>query len=454
MTGPTQDTPTDDTSLLARVLRPRVVLPALGVLLVVTVLFAPTVGDTRNALTTHSTSAGGARGLQDIARRLGWRTVRRDVRLTSVPRLDSTATYAVLAPVVDVSVEETHVLLDAVRRGAGLLVVPQRGSPLSDSLGIAPASFGAPQLLSPADSTASCTDDQNRRGLIDWAGTGVQSFWLVPRVGLPDDTVVFARLQATAETRRRVAAAGADTLKGALGTAGPDGILTAAVGFALGRGRVVVVADPDWLRNDVLRVCEWNAAPQAARMLDYLRGSPSAGGLLVFDEYHQGYGRHASTSAVIRSALEDTPPGRAVLQAVAAALVLLAAVGARALPPRPRTRFERRSPLEHVGALAHAYGQVGATRTAARRLVRGLRRRHTVAAVSTARVGTGGPSGSGASSDDDLFLDAVVARHPAVAPDVTALRVAMAEGGAARGSSDDARRLGTAAAAIDAALRS
>ena len=59
-----------------------------------------------------------------------------------------------------------------------------------------------------------------------------------------------------------------------------------------GRGRVAIVSDPDQLRNDVLRECTWNAGVTAIRMLEWV--DPARTRRLVFDEYHQGYGPHAS----------------------------------------------------------------------------------------------------------------------------------------------------------------
>jgi hypothetical protein len=94
-----------------------------------------------------------------------------------------------------------------------------------------------------------------------------------------------------------------------------------------------------------------------------------------------------------------------------AALALLVVLGMRALPPSPRSRIERRSPMEHVGALARAYEQVGATRTVSRRLLRGLRRRH--------------PLGARHGDEDEVFLDALRSRYPSLASDVELLRRAI-----------------------------
>ena len=71
---------------------------------------------------------------------------------------------------------------------------------------------------------------------------------------------------------------------------------------------------------------------------------------------------------------------------------------------RPRTVVERRSPLEHVGALSRAYEQARASRTAARRLARGVSRRHA--------------HGAWRRADDEEFLRSIATRHPRLAPEV------------------------------------
>jgi hypothetical protein len=83
------------------------------------------------------------------------------------------------------------------------------------------------------------------------------------------------------------------------------------------------------------------------------------------------------------------------------------------LVPRATDRIERRSPLEHVDALARAYRAVGATRTATARLVHGVRRR-----VEQSLGGQRGVS-------DDAFLAWARERAPARATDVDLVRQAL-----------------------------
>jgi hypothetical protein len=192
----------------------------------------------------------------------------------------------------------------------------------------------------------------------------------------------------------------------------------AAVGFNYGDGRIVVIADPDLLRNDVLRVCAWDADVTAVRMLEYLsERTPESGGRrdrLVFDEYHQGYGSHASIVNAVKTFLVRTAPGHAVAQIVVAGLILVLALAPRGIPPRDVERIQRRSPLEHVSALARAYLQTSATRTAAGLLLRGLRRRIER-----------GTTGGRVARDADAFLDWALRHAPERASDVAAIRRAL-----------------------------
>jgi hypothetical protein len=139
----------------------------------------------------------------------------------------------------------------------------------------------------------------------------------------------------------------------------------------------------------------------------------------------------------VQAYLAGTPSGHAVLQLCASGLLLLLAAAPRVLPPRVDRRVERRSPLEHVDALARAYLQVGATRTATLRLVRGLRR----------RVDRGMARGRAADRDES-FLARVAETKPALAADVALLRNALSTSV----TQAEFREVGNAIGRIEAAL--
>jgi hypothetical protein len=357
-------------------------------------------------LTTHAAADGGAMGLYLAAERLGW-----DVERLERPMrrgADSAAVYAVLHPPEPLTSSDVSTLLGAVWQGAGLLVVLPRNSALGDSLGVnvfrrsvkesrvalaGPLARARPDLAAatPDDSAGADDEEDPDRTMptatrvleFDRSQSGITRLLTLP--GIADSS--------KAESRNP-----RDTTRSA----------TVAAAFSYGRGRVVVVSDPRILRNAVLE--ETYGGIVAIRLLE--QASPPGLERLVFDEYHFGYGQRSTLTELMARAMFDTRPGRLTLQLVLAALLLLLASAPRAIAPRARATIERRSPLEHVGALARAYEQIDATQTAMRRLLRGLRRRHT-------------PLGS--SLSDEGYLEGLVHRYPAVAGDVALVQRGLRE---------------------------
>ena len=98
-----------------------------------------------------------------------------------------------------------------------------------------------------------------------------------------------------------------------------------------------------------------------------------------------------------------------------AGLVWLAAAAQRPIPPRETSVVERRDPLEQANALAHAYQQVGATRTIVARLLHGVRGRvHRGSATAQLR-------------SDDAFLTDVEAGDASLHGDIALIRRALRE---------------------------
>ena len=376
--------------------RPAVVLPVVCSVALLVALLTPQAasgrfGDAR--LSTHLAGSLGARVLFDVASRFGWRTERQD-SVGAPTMVDAGTVHAVLAPITSVTPAEAHRYLEAVRAGAGLLFVLAERSSLSDSLGVTHYPRGG-VLPSVYGNGAECDTHREMTPPL-WADGRVHLFGLRWMRGAPAGRVTFASLQ-----------------REELGMPHPG---EAAAGFALGRGRVVVVGDPDLLRSDVLRHCEWGADVIAVRMLEWLRAGGSVPRTtLAFDEFHQGFGRRGDMMSTAAEFLTANPVGRVIAGGLLAALVLMLAVAPRALPPRDVARIERRDPLEQVDALAHAYEQVRATRTVAASLVHGLRRRVE-------------PSGSRpAIRSDDIFLETALRRAPALVSDVAVVRRALRE---------------------------
>lgn len=393
---PSAPAPTHDRA--ARFLRPRVVIPLVAVLLVLLALFSPELQSSRSGdlrLSTYSSQPMGARMFYQLAGRLGWTVARRTT--PDVPA-GPNVIHAVLAPVQDMRIPEVHALLEAVRQGAALLVVlPGNDGVLNDSLH---ALVGVGGDFLPPDSLGTAGCAKPRDLLLPLWPAGVASLnslrWTAPQ---SRDRVDFVRVRTY--TRDST-------------------VRPAVVGFPLGRGRVVVAADPDVLRNDALRDCRYGLGVVSVALLEYLRrGGAAPRTRVVFDEYHQGYGAQPGTAGAIGQFFGDTAPGHVVFQLLAAGLLLLAAAAPRVLPPHDPARVERRSPFEHVDALARAYAQVGATRTASVRLVRGVRRRI-------------GPAARAAGRSDDEFLAWAAQAEPELAGDAALVRQAIAPSGARR----------------------
>ena len=446
--------------LLDRLLTPRIVFGTLAVVIVVASLFAPAgePDDAAGTLSTLSYEPGGLRGWYEGASRLGWKVKRREERFHGA--LAEDAVYIVLSPEVPPTASEVGALLGAVRRGAGLIVSAERGSPIADSLHLYSDDYqyvghpvvagrmpgvrvGGPGARGQEPGTAddsgggSSAAGSVRHGIdrsrlqaiadsVVRADSSEESDDDDPDFGPPlGDSVVVkagdADSAARRVTRRRPVAADIAAythhVHAALTSVRPypadtsaflsvmamhrlmPTIRPAVLGMPVGAGRIVVLADPGIVRNSLLSQEDLVILPQ--RLLEWT--APSMASPVIFDEYHHGRGNHGSAIRAIRGALFGTPVGRAGLQILLAGLVLLLALGARPIAARARMRLERRSPLEHVGALSRAYMQKGATRLAARRLVRGIRRRH---------------GGAARSGDDEAYLRRLAERHPALAPGV------------------------------------
>jgi hypothetical protein len=332
-----------------------VVLPALIALLVITAILSPIGEDTNGRyVSTRSTAINGAHGLRVVLGRLGWHTSERLIPYGET--LDTTATYIMLSTPIDLSAHEVHALLEAVRRGANAIVVPDRGSAIADSIGIRVASRTFLTLRPTSDTLM---------GSYDRADSLTENF------GVLSARTFHRYLEATPATDSDSVGTWPGLAHTLLYVDRKDLKPEIAV-LPVGRGQVVAIGDPSFLRNDVVR--KTAGAVLAVRILESIDSSRSSP--LVFDEYHQGYGDRSSQFDVLRDALFDTTWGRAIVQIAIAALLYLMVIGVRPIAPMSRARYERRSPLEHVSALSRAYEAIGATGLAVQRLVRGVRRRH------------------------------------------------------------------------------
>jgi hypothetical protein len=133
-------------------------------------------------------------------------------------------------------------------------------------------------------------------------------------------------------------------------------------------GRVLLVAEPGYFRNRV-----WKETDVPYFLVPLL--TPRQRGVLVWDEYHQGFEQGSAANAALWGWIRTTPVGWAMLQIAAVILVWLAVTAVRFGPALAVVERRRRSPIEHVEALASGLESAGASENAVALIIAGLRRR-------------------------------------------------------------------------------
>jgi hypothetical protein len=375
--------------------------------LMIALLTPEPAGKSEGGLSTFSTAPGGAGIAYELARRFGWRTERRITPLDSVPTQGEMkpTVQVVLAPREQLGAHEIHNLLQNVRRGGGL-VFSVDDDALADSIGVASEGRASYYMLvnAPvgADTTtetdSACSSPRQSRVLGDRLAIPPEVGKLTWKRHAPGRVVplVYGRWMAPSATRPG---------RGGLNT-------TVGLGFPLGKGRVAAIGGSDVFSNDAVQTCRFGADLAVMQLLEYVR-RPSTNEpptVLVFDEFHHGFGVHGGSLTASATYLARTRSGHLLAQALIAGLILLLALAPRPLVPRDDTHVVRRSPLEHAAALGRAYEDVAATRTATTSLLGGLRRR------------TRGIVPVPASAGDDEFLAGVVRRIPSLAPTVDVVK--------------------------------
>lgn len=130
---------------------------------------------------------------------------------------------------------------------------------------------------------------------------------------------------------------------------------------------VIVVADDRLFRNRTLRNTSAGEMMLGLVVPRYRS--------LVVDEYHHGYHTARSLGAAALEWSTRSPWGWAVWQLIAVGLIALIASGIRFGPVRAAIERRRRSPMEHVRALATALAAARGHDVAVRLMIQGLRRR-------------------------------------------------------------------------------
>jgi hypothetical protein len=135
-----------------------------------------------------------------------------------------------------------------------------------------------------------------------------------------------------------------------------------------GDARVLTIAEPDYLRNRTLRDRETGTV-----LLPLLLAERPA--RVFVDEYDHGFGAHPSLYGATWSWMRSRPAGWAMLHLGVVGLLALAVLAVRFGPALSVIERRRRSPLEHLDALAVGLERAKASGTAIELIVQGLQRR-------------------------------------------------------------------------------
>jgi hypothetical protein len=302
---------------------------------------------------TFRSDPEGAQGLAEALPRLGVRVEHFRQRPALLPRLirgDSLGPLllAVLGPSVPLTPPEAGDLVAFTRVGDLLLAGP--------AAGLAMECFGFRPALREGDSARAIRPGERVSSQNPWVRA------VLVRIGGQDrnDGAVQGGDEDGCQPRR---VAQFDTL-----LITPAGRLV-AVRFRSPSSRhlVTLIADDRLVSNRSVRDTE--AGP-------FLLGLLAEGhGRVVFDEYHHGFSAGGSLAGAVLAWSLRSPWGWALWQLAVVGLLVLLVNAVRFGPPTLEISRKRRSPIEHVQALAGALGAARGWETAIGAMVRGLQRR-------------------------------------------------------------------------------
>jgi hypothetical protein len=293
---------------------------------------------------TYLTGPAGAAALAETLEALGIAVERRRIPLFGVaddlaPRRRRTA-LAVLAPTAAMTPEEAREVVRHVSHGGTVVLAGWTG--IEHDLGVS---------LVPVDEFGK--GDTDSAAVVPPDGIG----------SLPGVWTVLGRHRPAAGEPPLAHAVRVDTL-----IAAENRRAVALLLEYSGGGRALIIAEPSWLRNRSLRdtdvgalIIPWVLSLGIER--------------LVVDENHHGFGRSGALLGASWRWLRRGPPGWALLQLLLAGLVALAALAVRFGPAISAIPRRRRSPLEHLDALAAGLERADGWQTATALLGRGLARR-------------------------------------------------------------------------------
>lgn len=307
---------------------------------------------------TFRSGPNGARGIYEVLARLGRPVARRRTPLFDLAKNVSRRPGLLVEadPPNDFESAEMAQLVAFLRRG-GQVIATGEAAGVTRCAGWAPRWVGTGRR---DDSLAVTTATDTPDGL---SLPGVREY-LQPLAGVENPREIAPKtIRSNEETRcATLVAIGADTLVRT--RSGRPVVLRLRYD---GGGALILVADDGWVRNRA-----WRTTDVPLVLLPLLS---SGAGQIVFDEYHHGYGANGSLTVALWQWLADTPAIWALVQLALVALIWLIVSAFRFGPAQSVIERRRRSPLEHLDALAAGLEGAGGTDTAVALTLAGLRRR-------------------------------------------------------------------------------
>lgn len=321
-------------------------------------------------VSTYRTGPMGGRAAYDVLARLGVPVERRRTPLFDVARQvrRRPAVLAVIAPEDWLVPAEREAVAHYVGTGGVLFAAGDAGG-LTECFGWNTASPDTTQELE--DSAAVLPPEGvGRLPRVEWVlhprGRGADTLAnQAKRAAEQSKKSGFRRLLKQDESCRSVVRSGVDTL---LVTHRGMPVLV-RLRFE-GGGSAVLLADDAYLRNTA-----WRTSDVSTLLVPLLVPHPGAHGHVTWDEYHHGYGVGGSLTGAVWAWTLRSPAGWLLLQLLVVGLVWLAVTAVRFGPPRLFLDRRRRSPLEHVEALAAGLEGASGADTAVVLMISGLRRR-------------------------------------------------------------------------------
>ncbi len=305
---------------------------------------------------TYLTGPHGAKGLAEILRRLGVQVRQRRRPLFDLA--DERGRVAQVVAFLDIAyptAPEIQSVRDFVAGGGRVFIAGS--TRIEACFGFDTRRVAGPRWTTPEESLSVVAPDADSLGLP--ATTRVL-------VRLPPDSL-YPEVETEEERCPPLYATATDTLL-ATGDGRPVAL---ALRFG-GGGRATLVADVVYVSNRVLK--ETNAALLVVPwFLD--GGEGGATQRVMVDEYHHGFGEGSGLFGAALRWVVAAPAGWAVLQLVGVALVALAVAAVRFGPAQSVIERRRRSPLEHLEALAAGLEGAAGADIAVELTVAGLRRR-------------------------------------------------------------------------------